>query len=367
MYKGPPRKCMKETVSIVVPTYNEKDNITPLVERIARALDGRPYEIVIVDDNSKDGTIDIANSLVARYPVKLFVRRDEKGLATAVIHGIKHAAGSIVCVMDADLQHPPEKLPEMIKAIEDGADMAFASRYVPGGGCAQWTFTRKVISSGAIKISHALLPSCRRVKDTTSGFFIFRRDKVDVAKLKPIGYKIGLEILLVGDIKQVTEVPFIFDDRTAGKSKLRAKTQIDYLKHLFSLMVRTGEITMLLKFIAVGLSGVVVNEGVYWLLTRFGGLAAYDWLAVLIGIEASIVSNFVLNDKFTFARRRTGGSFITRLLKFNLICVVGAAVQWGMFMLFTRVFGVFDLLSNFIGIVFAFLWNYFVNRNWTWK
>jgi dolichol-phosphate mannosyltransferase len=132
-------------------------------------------------------------------------------------------------------------------------------------------------------------------------------------------------------------------------------------------MSRTGELAMFLKFVAVGLSGVVVNEGVYWLLTRFGGLAAYDYWAVIIGIEVSIITNFILNDSFTFARRRTGKSFPGRLLKFNLICVVGAGVQWGLFMLFTRVFGVYDLLSNFIGIVIAFLWNYYVNRNWTWK
>ena len=358
---------MKDIVSIVIPTYNEKDNITPLVEKIHKALAGYPYEIVIVDDNSKDGTIEIAQGLAARYPVKLLVRRDEKGLATAVIHGIKNVSGNNVCVMDADLQHPPEIIPGLLKAMENGADMVIASRYVPGGGCPQWGLVRRIISKGAIKISHILLPSSRKVKDPMSGFFMFKRGNVSPEKLKPVGYKIGLEIMLMGNFSNVVEVPFIFEDRTAGKSKLRAKTQVDYLKHVFNLMARTGELAMFLKFVAVGLSGVIVNEGLYWLLTRFGGLAAYDYWAVVIGIEASIITNFVLNDTFTFARLRSGRSFPGRLLRFNLICIMGAGVQWGLFMLFTRVFGVFDLLSNFIGIVVAFLWNYFVNRNWTWK
>jgi dolichol-phosphate mannosyltransferase len=358
---------MKDKISLIIPTYNEKDNIVPLVERVHQALSGYDYEILLVDDNSKDGTIEVATGLASRFPVKVVVRREERGLATAVVHGLKHAAGSIVAVMDADLQHPPEVLPDLVKALENGADMAVASRYIKGGGCPDWGLSRRVISKAALLVSHLLLPATRQVKDPLTGFFMFRREKVDVDRLKPSGYKISLEIMLMGNFQRVVEVPYIFEDRSAGKSKLRPQQQIDYLKHVFSLMARTGELEMFIKFIAVGLSGVAVNEGVYWLLTRFGGLAAYDYWAVVVGIEVSIITNFILNDTFTFARRRTGKSFAGRLLKFNLICIAGAGVQWGLFMLFTRVFGVYDLLSNFIGIVVAFLWNYFINRNWTWK
>jgi dolichol-phosphate mannosyltransferase len=357
---------MKETVSIIIPTYNEKDNITPLVERIYKALKGYNYEIVIVDDNSQDGTIDIVNSLSAKYPVKLLVRKTEKGLATAVIHGIRNCTGKYVCVMDADLQHPPEKLPEMIKAVENGVDMAFASRLVPGGGTAQWTFLRKLISSGAIKISHVLLPSSRQVKDITSGFFIFDKSKVNLDKLKPIGYKIGLEILTVGNFDNVTEVPFIFDDRAAGQSKLKMKTQIDYLKHIFSLMRRTGEIWRFLKFIGVGLSGVVVNEGILWLVRHFT-----NWNVLIQnipGIEVSIITNFILNDVFTFADRRTGktSSLFRRLGKYNTIALAGAVINWGIYTGMVHA-GVNAYLSNFIGIVIAFIWNYFLSTVWAWR
>jgi dolichol-phosphate mannosyltransferase len=357
---------MKDTVSLIIPTYNEKENIKPLVERVQKALNGYNYEIVFVDDNSRDGTIDIANELAARYPIKLLVRRNEKGLATAVIHGIKNCSGKYVCVMDADLQHPPEKLPELFKAVENGADIAFASRYVPGGGCPQWGLIRRIISKGATKVSHVLLPSSRRVKDPMSGFFIFKRENVNAEKLKPIGYKIALEILLIGNFNKVAEVPFVFEERTAGQSKLKAKTQIDYLKHVISLMKRTGEYKRFAKFIAVGLSGTLVNEGILLLVNSLT-----DWnhfVRLIPGIEVSIITNFLLNDTFTFADRRTGktASFFRRLTRFNFIALAGAFINWGVgTLLITQ--GVNDYLALFIGIVVAFVWNYFLSTVWAWR
>jgi dolichol-phosphate mannosyltransferase len=364
----PEQVVITEKISIIVPSYNERDNVRPLLTRIAAALAGYDYEVIIVDDNSKDGTIDIVNSLTGEFPVRLLVRTQQRGLSTAVIHGLRHASGSIIGVMDADLQHPPEKLPDLVKAIESGADMAFGSRYVPGGGVPQWSALRRVISRGASLIAHLLLPAARRVKDPMSGFFMFRRDRVDPDALKPIGYKIALEILLLGRFENVVEVPFIFEDRSAGASKLKASTQIEYLRHILSLMVRTGEMGFFVKFIGVGLIGTGVNLGVYTLLSRLTGLSgSLDWVAVLIGIEVSIITNFILNDTVTFRTRRAGKSFIGRLLRFNFISLAGAGIQTGIFLLFTRAFGVFDILADFIGIVIAFLWNYFINRNWTWK
>ena len=353
-------------LSIIIPTYNEKDNITPLVERIHQALSGCDYEIVIVDDNSKDGTIEVASGLAPRYPVKVLVRREEKGLATAVVHGLKHASGKIIGVMDADLQHPPEVLPDLLKAMESGADMVFASRYIKGGGCQGWSLSRRIISKVALKVSHLLLPSTRRVKDPLTGFFMFRRDNINADTLKPTGYKISLEILLSGDFKRIVEVPFIFEVRSAGKSKLRLRGQIDYLKHIFDLMVRTGEIKRFLKFIGVGLSGTLVNLGVLRLTTAFTHWN--DKVQLIPGIEVSIITNFLLNDFFTFADRRTGKtvSFFGRLLKYNLIALAGAAINWGIAALLINA-GVNIYLSDFIGIVIAFLWNYFFSTIWAWK
>ncbi len=358
---------MEDKISIIIPTYNEKDNIAPLLARVAKALSGYDYEILIVDDDSKDGTIEVASSLASRYPVKVIVRRNERGLATAVVHGLEHASGQIIGVMDADLQHPPEVIPDLIKAIQDGADMVVASRYIEGGGCPNWGLSRRIISKVALLISHLLLPSTRPVKDPLAGFFMFRRQGLAQAKLKPIGYKISLEVMLIGRFQHVVEVPYIFEDRSAGKSKLNPGQQLDYLKHLLSLMARTGELKRLLKFCAVGLSGVIVNQGLLWLLTEFGGLQYY--ISALFAIEASIISNFVLNDYFTFADRRTGRgkSFVVRLLKFNVTCLAGAGIQYGLLLLFTSVFGIHYLISNLIAIAVAFLWNYFMSSWWTWK
>jgi dolichol-phosphate mannosyltransferase len=356
-----------DMISIIIPTYNERDNIAPLVERLSNTLGSRKYEILFIDDNSKDGTVDVIAGLASKYPVKVIVRAKERGLATAVLHGFQYAQGNIMGVMDADLQHPPEINAELIKAIENGADMAIASRYVPGGGVPNWGLLRRIISKGASSIAHLFLPASRKVKDPMSGFFMFRGEGIDQVVFKPIGYKILLEMLIMGKFKNVVEVPFIFKDRSSGRSKMKAKQQVDYLKHVLSLMRRKGELKRLFKFIGVGLTGVLVNEGVLWLLTEFGSLKYY--ISSIVAIEASIISNFILNDYFTFSDRRSGksGSFWTRMLKFNLICATGALIQYGLLLLFTSVFGVHYLISNLIGIVVAFIWNYVINLVWTWK
>jgi len=370
---------MNKTISIIIPTYNEHDNITSLVQRLAKSLVGYNYELVFVDDNSNDGTAELVESLKDKHPVSVIVRKDKRGLASAVVDGLSHAGGSIVAVMDADLQHPPEVVPGLLKAIEEGADIAVASRYIEGGGCQGWSFSRKLISRGAIFLAHLLLPATRKVKDPMSGFFIFKKDVVANARLNPAGFKILLEILMIGRFQNVTEVPFTFVTREKGESKLNARQQIDYLKHIFSLMRRTGELLRFIKFALVGGSGVFVNVGLYWLLTRFAGFAPLDDtatgsilsgnLAMIISIETSIITNFLLNNYFTFADRNTGGikALIGRLLNFNMISLVGAFIQIGMMNLLTVGFGLYDLFSLVIAIIIAMMWNYLLNNWWTWR
>jgi len=370
---------MDKTVSIVIPTYNERDNITPLVQRLSQSLAGYKYDILFVDDNSKDGTAELASELKADYPVDVLVRKDKKGLASAVVDGIAATRGDIVAIMDADLQHPPEMLPELLKAIEGSADVAVASRYVPGGGCQGWGFIRRLISKGAIFISHLFLPSTRKVKDPMSGFFVIDREVTAGVSLDPCGFKILLEILMLGKYIKVAEVPFTFVTRRMGESKLSARQQIDYLRHILSLMLRCGEMARFTKFCAVGLSGVGVNYGLYWLLTRFAGFAPLDDaatsgilsgnLAMAISIETSIITNFILNNRFTFADRnvRGTGAFIKRLVNFNLICLVGGLIQIGVANLLAVTFGIYDLVAVLAGIVVATLWNFLLNNWWTWR
>ncbi len=187
---------MSGAVWLIIPTYKERDNIAPLVARIDSALHRRDYRILLVDDDSNDGTAELVGTLSLKYPIDILVRKDKRGLASAVVDGLAKVTGETVVVMDADLQHPPEVLSDLLKKMDDGADIAIASRYVPGGGCQGWGLARRINSKAAIFIAHLLLPSTRRIKDPMSGFFAFRRRAIAGADLKPIGYKVMLEMLV---------------------------------------------------------------------------------------------------------------------------------------------------------------------------
>ena len=185
--------------------------------------------------------------------------------------------------------------------------------------------------------------------------------------LHPVGYKILLEILAVGQFQKIAEVPYTFCIRHRGKSKLSARQQIDYLKHIYRLTRRRGELTRFVKFCLVGASGVLVNMGLLWLLTEFASL--FYLLSAAISIESSIISNFTLNDVFTFPDRRAKGvkNLLHRLLKFNIVSLAGLGLNMAVLWLFTDILGIYYLLSNLCGIALATLWNYVVNFWWTWK
>lgn len=358
--------ALNDITSVIIPTYRERDNIKPLVERLARVLRDYEYEIVVVDDDSGDGTAEIASELAQEYPVRVLVRKNKKGLATAVVDGMADARGDIIAVMDADLQHPPEILPGLIRTISEDKDLAIASRYVPGGGCQGWSTLRKIMSKGAILLAHILLPKTRGCRDPVSGFFVFRRRCLDDVAMQPTGFKILLEILATGNFASVAEIPYTFVTRERGKSKLNISQQLIYVKHLINLMRRTGELRRFLKFCLVGLSGVLVNMGLLWFLTELVGL--YYLVSAAISIETAIISNFILNDIFTFRDRHQGGGlFCRRLLRFNLVSLAGLGINMGILWILTDILGVFYLVSNLLGIAAATLWNYSVNTWWTWK
>ena len=354
-------------LSLVIPAFRERENITPLVQRIGRALEGVDYEILIVDDDSRDGTEELVAKLSRHYPLRLVIRRDKKGLASAVVDGFGLADARAIGVMDADLQHPPEILPSLLRALDGGADMAIGSRYVAGGGCEGWGLMRRVISRGAGFLAHLFLPSTRGIADPMSGYFMLRPQVIEGADLRPTGYKILLEVLVAGRPSRVAEIPFTFVTRTAGESKLRLSQQVDYLRQIASLMRRTGELARFLKYCLVGASGVLVNMGLLWLLTEVGGL--FYLASAAISIETSIITNFTLNDRFTFPDRRARGlaPFLRRLGKFNLVSLTGLAVNMAVLWTLTSMLGIHYLISNLVGIAAATMWNYAVNFLWTWK
>lgn len=216
-------------ISVIVPTYNEAGSLPLLVERLATAFEGGgAWELVVVDDGSPDGTAQVADRLSARHPVWVVRRPGKAGLASAVIAGFKEARGDILVVMDADLSHPPEVVPDLVGAIEAGADLAVGSRYVKGGATMDWPLQRRVVSRVACLMGNVLVP----VRDATSGFFAVRRAAIDGVRLNAIGFKIGLEVIARAKAERIVEVPYTFRDRELGASKFGRREIIQYLQQL---------------------------------------------------------------------------------------------------------------------------------------
>ncbi|HXQ95058.1 MAG TPA: polyprenol monophosphomannose synthase [Thermoplasmata archaeon] len=216
-------------VSVVVPTLNERESIALLAPRIDAALRQYRYEVVVVDDDSSDGTAEEVQRVAARHPWRLYVRRGERGLASAVVRGMQIASGRVIAGIDADGSHPPELLPSMIQPILAGsAEMTIASRNVPGGASPGLSGSRRVISWGAGVLARPLT----RVKDPMSGYFAVDRDVLGRGALEPVGYKIVLEILVKCRPSPAVEVPFVFAARSAGASKLGSGEIGRYIRHV---------------------------------------------------------------------------------------------------------------------------------------
>ena len=210
-------------LTVIIPTYEEAENIEPLLRRLAAVAPalGDAIEVLIVDNGSSDGTADRARELLGRVvPGRLVPGRHRMDLASAVIEGIRQAQGRVIAVMDADLSHPPELLPELYRAVERGADVAVASRYVRGGGVARWPLRRRALS----RTGNWLVRPLAGVRDATSGYFACRTHFVKPLPLSAAGFKILLEILVKGRPRRVQEIPYVFTDRQRGSSKLSGRT-----------------------------------------------------------------------------------------------------------------------------------------------
>ncbi|HXP92605.1 MAG TPA: polyprenol monophosphomannose synthase [Candidatus Binatia bacterium] len=218
--------------SLIVPTYNEAGGIERLIAALdevfrANGLDG---EIVVVDDNSPDGTGGIVDALGSRYPVRCLHRPGKLGLSSGVIDGWKFARpdSEALGAMDADFSHDPNVIPAMVRALESGNDLAVGSRYVKGGGIRNWPLHRKITSLVAIALAKPLTP----LRDITSGFFMVKRSALEGVDLDPIGFKIGLEVIAKARYAKAVEVPYVFTDRVAGQSKLNQGEIFNYLRQL---------------------------------------------------------------------------------------------------------------------------------------
>jgi dolichol-phosphate mannosyltransferase len=353
-------------ISIIVPTYNEKDNITPLVERLHKKLDSINYEILFVDDNSRDGTAETIHSLAGKYPVKVMVRKDKRGLSSAVVDGIKATVGDMVIVMDADLQHPPEIVPQVIKALKSH-ELAVGSRYAKGGSPGEeWKLSRKIVSAVANLLSFPLAP---KIKDRMSGFFGFQRSAVNANKLNAVGWKIGLEIMAKGNFKSVTEVPYTFAVRERGASKLSRKIMWQYIKQLVMLYLNHYQIS---NFMIVGGIGYAINIGVYSLLLQapvfkstsfvLGGKNYYLFPFVISSFVA-IISNYILNKIWTFrewTENKWGG------LRYLSMALATLGLDMAFLWMLVDIGKLPPIGAAALAILIVFIVRYLIAKKWVW-
>lgn len=371
--------------SLIIPTFNERDNIERMVARLSHLLDEvmpNDYELLVVDDNSPDLTWEYAQDLADQYPNLLVMRRQhERGLSTAVIRGWQAARGEIIGVIDADLQHPPEVLLKLLEKIEDGADLAVASRHVEGGGVSSWSATRRFLSRGAQLLGLMILPRVlSSVSDPMSGYFLVKRKAIAGVPLNPVGYKILLEVIGRGNIQEIAEVGYVFQEREVGESKVTWRQYKDYLHHLARLRIDSGRlgrwgrhlnfpVGRFIRFAFVGLSGLLVDMG---LLYFFYDVLSFGLTrsAILAG-ELAIVNNFLWNDRWTFKdlaqRQSTRQQVLKRFLKFNIICLMGLILKILLLNMFFNGIHLNAYLANFLAIAIVTAWNFWINLKLNWR
>jgi dolichol-phosphate mannosyltransferase len=312
------------SVTIVVPTYKEAENLPHLINRIAAMRDesGLAIDLVIVDDDSADGSVEIVSDRPEPW-VRLVVRTGRRGLSESVLDGLRLATSDVLVCMDADLSHPPEAIPQMIAKLQDGADFVVGSRYIQGGSTSHdWGFLRWLNS----RVATALARPLTSVRDPMAGFFALRRSTFDSSReFNPVGYKIALELMVKCRCERIVEVPIHFEDRHFGKSKLTLIQQLLYLQHLRRLYIfKYGIWSQLMQFLVVGALGTAVNLGVLTMLLAVGFPTQ---LAVASAILVSMCFNFALNRRFSFSHARMG-SPAKQFVRFISASSFGALVNY---------------------------------------
>jgi len=363
-------------LTVIIPTYKEEANIRNIITEVDAVFKRNNLngEILVVDDNSPDGTISIVNELKNTKPnVNSIVRLEDHGLSQSVAEGFVQASSDILVVIDADLSHPPALIPAMYHEIMGGYDIVIGSRYMDGGGIKKWPLKRRIISLGATFLGRLLFPD---VSDPVSGFFAIRKSVVAKASLKPRGYKILLEVLGKGSWEKDKEIPFEFVDREIGTSKLKLKTIIEYAQQvlditLFSFFHHQSaawrEWKKVFKFGLVGISGIIVNQGILIFLKEFAGFPLP--LASLFAIETAILNNFLWNDLWTFksvGQQQKISSRWHRLISFQIVSAGGAVINFAILNVLAYMMGIDYRIANILGILVGFAWNFLVNRRMTW-
>jgi dolichol-phosphate mannosyltransferase len=356
---NPPENVDFSRVTVVVPTYKEAENLPHLISRLGKVREahGLDLDLIVMDDDSRDGSAELVAARPEKW-VRLVVRTSDRGLSPSVLDGMKRAEGDILVCMDADLSHPPEAIPQMLRKLEDGADFVIGSRYVEGGSTSDdWGFLRWLNSRVATLLARPLTSA----RDPMAGFFAFRRSTFLAGRdFNPVGYKIGLEFIVKCRCERVVEVPIHFEDRQLGKSKLTFRQQLLYIKHLRRLYnFKFGGWSQLVQFLTVGGLGTVVNLA---LLTLFLHLGMREPPAVALAIVLSMFFNFLLNRRFSFGEKRREG-WLRQFVGFMSACSIGALINYAVtLVLIGRAFGWPPQLAALVGIAAATAFNFIASR-----
>lgn len=359
-------------ISIIIPTYKEACNIPVLCEKIDNAmkLNNFKYEIVIVDDNSQDGIIENVEKIKQKYNIILKIRKDKRGLSSAVIEGIRISKGNFKVVMDADLSHPAEKIPNMIEILQKGeADFVVGSRFVEGGSAEHFNLFRKMNAF----VSKMIARPFTKISDPMAGFFAFNESiLVDIDSLNPLGFKIGLEIIVKTNPEKIVEIPIQFQERLYGESKLSLKEQFNYLIHVKRLWeFKYKSLSEFIKFSIVGVSGIIVNLATLYVFKKILTIyisAKYDALpfkiSLVIAFLISLTTNFLLNRKFTFIQG-TERHIFKQYVEFFIFALFAFVVNWFFSVYLYESYEYFTsnyMLAALLGILLGMMVNFFGSK-----
>jgi len=361
-------------ICFVLPTYNEEENIENIIQQILKEEKNQSkhtFSILVVDDNSTDETQTIVQRYISLNSKVHLVTGQKKGLGDAYKRGFKFALNDLkadlIFQMDSDGQHDASLIPDFVSYIEEGKDVVIGSRFIDGGTTPDFSFTRLLMS----KVGNLLVRyvgGVTQVKDCTSGYRAIRASylkELDFSYLSTRGY--SFQSSLICDLAwrgaDISEIPIEFSSRQGGDSKLALRDQIEFLLNIPRLGFRNLEDFM--KYSLVGVSGVFVNLGLYLFLTRYYEIS--EVVAPLIAIESALISNFILNNFWTFGKRITQSRIRVKFVKFHLVSGFSALINYSAFLTLFLVFGLYDILANLIGIGLAAIVNYLINSNWTWK
>ena len=356
---------MKPVACIVLPTYNEAQNISKLLHEIfaqKEKIQSHDLHVLVVDDNSPDGTGDVVKKMQQQFPALHLLTGEKKGLGDAYKRGMAHAIENlnvdIIFEMDADFQHDPDLIPLFVDLSRNGFTLIIGSRFLPGAEMTDMSYYRKFLSLFGNWLIR-FFGGMPRLRDFTSGFRCIKAsliEKCDFSNLSTTGYAFQTSLIfeLLRNGARVLEVPINFSERLHGTSKLSLPDQLEFLVNL--LKIRFRKRYEYVRFLIIGLTGLFVNLGIYFLLTRLLNFSIE--IAALFGIEGSVISNFLTKNFLGFRGYLHFYKILSQLIEYHKYVLIGITLNFLILITFVRFLGIYDILANLIGILFGSLINY---------